>query len=266
MAGVCLPAPAVGGDFYDWHRVGDEFQVVLADVMGKGIPAAIIGAGVRSLMRGASRFNDLETAVNRVAYSIEPDLSETSTFVTMLAARLAPRTGVLSYVDAGHGIAGIVTQQGKAEQFESDGLPLGAPAWEPWRVDQVQLEPGDTFVALSDGALDLFETIEEAREAIRETIVAATTPRSGGHRRRLQQGPPRHRRRHVRRAQEGRADAQAAADPRPGRAHPRSAPGTSGGAGCSRSTGPTGGSRCRWWWPRPIASSTPTSSASPCGA
>ena len=66
--------------------------------------------------------------------------------------------------------------QGKAEQFDSDGLPLGAPAWEPWRAEQVQLEPGDTFVALSDGALDLFETIDEAREAIRETIVAARDP------------------------------------------------------------------------------------------
>jgi serine/threonine protein phosphatase PrpC len=40
----------------------------------------------------------------------------------------------------------------------------------------VTLEPGDTFVALSDGALDLFDTIEEAREAIRETIVAASGP------------------------------------------------------------------------------------------
>jgi len=176
VAGVCLPASAIGGDFYDWHPVGDGFQVVLADVMGKGIPAALIGAGVRSLMRGAARFNDLETAVNRVADSIEPDLTETSTFVTMLAARLDPRTGVLTYVDAGHGIAGIVTHQGKAEQFDSDGLPLGAPAWEPWRAEQVQLEPGDTFVALSDGALDLFETIDEAREAIRETIVNARDP------------------------------------------------------------------------------------------
>ena len=127
-------------------------------------------------MRGASRFNDLETAVNRVAFSIEPDLTETATFVTMLAARLDPFSHVLTYVDAGHGIAGIVTGQGKAEQFESDGLPLGAPAWEPWRAAQVTFEPGDTFVALSDGALDLFETIEEAREAIRETIVSASSP------------------------------------------------------------------------------------------
>ncbi len=175
IAGVCLPAAAVGGDFYDWYAAPDGFQVVIADVMGKGIPAAIIGAGLRSLMRGASRFNDLETTVNRVAFSIEPDLAETSSFVTMLAVRLDPETHVLSYVDVGHGIAGIVRADGKAEQFEGDGLPLGAPAWEPWRADQVTLHPGDTFIALSDGLLDLFDTLEEAREAARETVATATT-------------------------------------------------------------------------------------------
>ena len=175
VAGTCLPAAEVGGDFYDWHTVGDGFQVVLADVMGKGVPAAIIGASVRSLMRGASRFNDLETAVNRVADSIEPDLAETSTFVTMLAARLDPGTHLLRYVDAGHGIAGIVTRDGEARQFEGDGLPLGAPAWEPWRADEVTLEPGDTFIALSDGLLDLFDTIEAAREAARVTVHGAAS-------------------------------------------------------------------------------------------
>ena len=175
VAGVCLPATAVGGDFYDWHMVGDDFQVVLADVMGKGVPAALIGAGVRALMRGASGYNDLEQTVNRVAASVEADLAETSTFVTMLAARLDPVEHVLTYVDAGHGIAGVVTGQGKAEQFESDGLPLGAPAWEPWRAERVVLAPGDTFVALSDGLLDLFGTIEEAREAIRVTIDNASS-------------------------------------------------------------------------------------------
>ncbi len=177
VAGTCLPAAEVGGDFYDWHTVGDGFQVVLADVMGKGVPAAIIGASVRSLMRGASRFNDLETAVNRAAESIEPDLVETSTFVTMLAARLDPETHVLRYVDAGHGIAGIVTRAGEARQFEGDGLPLGAPAWEPWRADEVTLEPGDTFIALSDGLLDLFDTIEQAREAARVTVHRAASAR-----------------------------------------------------------------------------------------
>ncbi len=175
VAGVCLPATAVGGDFYDWQHVSDGFQVVLADVMGKGIPAALIGASLRSLMRGASRFNDLETAVNRAAHVIEDDLAETSTFVTMLAARLDAETHTLSYVDAGHGLAGLVTRQGDAEQFVSEGLPLGAPAWEPWRAQQIVLQPGDTFIALSDGALDLFETIEEARDAARRAVVACTS-------------------------------------------------------------------------------------------
>ena len=109
VAGICLPATAVGGDFYDWHPVKDGFQVAIADVMGKGIPAAIIGASVRSLMRGASRFNDLETSLERVAFSMEDDLAETSTFVTLFGARLDPERHELTYVDAGHGIAGIVT-------------------------------------------------------------------------------------------------------------------------------------------------------------
>ena len=126
-------------------------------------------------MRGASRFNDVEVAVNRAAAAMESDLFETSTFVTLLAARLDPSSGTLTYVDAGHGIAGIVTRDGKAHQFESDGLPLGAPAWEPWRADRVVLEPGDTFIALSDGLLDLFDTIEEAREAARATVASCST-------------------------------------------------------------------------------------------
>jgi hypothetical protein len=175
VAGVCLPASAVGGDFFDWHSVGDDFQVVIADVMGKGIPAAIIGASVRSVLRGASRYNDVEVAVNRAAAALESDLFETSTFVTLLAGRLDPPSGTLTYVDAGHGIAGIVTRDGRAHQFESDGLPLGAPAWEPWRADRVVLEPGDTFIALSDGLLDLFDTLEDAREAARATVESCST-------------------------------------------------------------------------------------------
>ena len=175
VAGVCIPASVVGGDFFDWYPIGRMFQVVLADVMGKGIAAAIIGASVRSLMRGASRYNDVEATVNRVGQTMEADLDETSTFVTMLVGRLDPGSGTLTYVDAGHGIGGIVTREGKAHQFVSDGVPMGVPFADPWRADRVELGPGDTFVALSDGLLDLFPTIEEAREAIREVVVSSSS-------------------------------------------------------------------------------------------
>ncbi|HYO41129.1 MAG TPA: GAF domain-containing SpoIIE family protein phosphatase [Nocardioidaceae bacterium] len=172
VAGVCLPAAAVGGDFYDWHEVDEEFQVSIADVMGKGIPAALIGTSVRSVLRGASRFNDLETAVNRTAVSLESDLSETSTFVTLLAARLDPRQHTLTYVDAGHGIAGVVSATGDVRRLESTGLPLGVPGVDPWHADTLRLEPGDTFICFSDGLLDLFGTLEQAIEAARQTVVS----------------------------------------------------------------------------------------------
>lgn len=175
VAGVCLPASAIGGDFYDWYPVDEALQVVLADVMGKGIPAAILAASVRSLMRGASRFNDVETAVNRVAWAIDADLTETSSFVTLFAARLDPLAHVMTYVDAGHGIAGIVSPDGSVRYLESDGLPLGAPTDGTWRSHQVSIGPGDTFIALSDGLLDLFDTLDEAREAARVTILRSAS-------------------------------------------------------------------------------------------
>lgn len=172
VAGTCIPAAFVGGDFFDWFEVPDGYDFVLADVMGKGVPAGIVAAGVRSALRTSARFNSLERAFNLAAIGLEPDLDEVGSFVTVLAARLNPAEHVLSYVDAGHGIAGVVTADGKAVRFESDGMPLGAPVTEPWRARSTALAPGDTFVCLSDGLLDLFPDIDVAQEAIRETVTS----------------------------------------------------------------------------------------------
>ena len=173
--GRCLPAAAVGGDFYDWYKARDGFQVVIADVMGKGVPAAIIASSVRSLLRGASRFNSLEAALERVAGDMEDDLADTATFVTLLAARVDVDTHQLTYVDAGHGIAGIVRHDGVRVDLESDGLPLGTPRLSPYRAGRVSLHPGDTFVCVSDGLLDLFPGITEAAEALRQTVASSTS-------------------------------------------------------------------------------------------
>jgi serine phosphatase RsbU (regulator of sigma subunit) len=177
VAGACMPAAAVGGDFYDWHEVGPDFQVAIADVMGKGIPAALIGASVRSLLRGASLFNDLEKAVNRTAFCLESDLSETATFVTLFAARLDVERHTLTYVDAGHGIAGVVSATGEVRRIESCGMPLGAPAAEPWRAETLTLAPGDTFVCFSDGLLDLFDSLDQATAAAGKTVLGFRTAR-----------------------------------------------------------------------------------------
>lgn len=169
----CAPAAAVGGDFYDWFSARDGFQIVIADVMGKGVPAAIIASSVRSLLRGASRFNALDAAVNRVADDIESDLADTATFVTLLAARIDLTRHQLTYVDAGHGMGAIVTRTGDRSELHSEGLPLGGPRLSPYEAGAVTIEPGDTFVSVSDGLLDLFPSFSEAAEALRRTVASS---------------------------------------------------------------------------------------------
>ncbi|MET0916525.1 MAG: SpoIIE family protein phosphatase, partial [Jiangellaceae bacterium] len=109
IAGRCVPAAEVGGDFFDWLTLDDGTpQITLADVMGKGIPAALIAASVRAILRGGSLHNGLEAAVNQSALGMEPDLDETGRFVTLFTARIDQATGTVTYVDAGHGLSIIL--------------------------------------------------------------------------------------------------------------------------------------------------------------
>ncbi|HEX8508528.1 MAG TPA: GAF domain-containing SpoIIE family protein phosphatase [Propionibacteriaceae bacterium] len=175
VAGRCYPARHVGGDFYDYYLLGDKLQFSIADVMGKGVPAALVAAGVRSVLRGANRFNDVAEAVNRVAYSLEQDLTETATFVTLFSGRLDPATGALTYVDAGHGLSGIVRHSGAVQQLASLAPPLGAVLGWEWQQQYAELAPGDTFVSVSDGWLDFFETVQDAATAVVRVVLESST-------------------------------------------------------------------------------------------
>jgi len=168
VAGRCTPARSVGGDFYDWYtlRDGASHQVVLGDVMGKGVAAAMIATSVRAVVRGASRFNSLEEAVTRAAYGLEPDLDELGSFVTLFAARLRSGESRIEYVDAGHGLAIVLRSSGESGRLRSRDLPLGTFLGGRWTADFVDLAPGDSLVVVSDGLLDLFDNSEDALAAL----------------------------------------------------------------------------------------------------
>jgi serine phosphatase RsbU (regulator of sigma subunit) len=164
----------VAGDFFDYFMVGDDLQISIADVMGKGIAAAIIAASVRAVLRGATRFIGVAEAVNRVAIDLAPDLADTATFVTLFSARLEP-AGRIAYVDAGHGLSEIVSPSGAVRRLASDRLPLGAVDGSTWREHTTTIGVGDTFVSVSDGLLDYFDTVGDATAAVARSAVAATS-------------------------------------------------------------------------------------------
>jgi hypothetical protein len=171
IAGRCQPAYHVGGDYYDWHLLDDTMlQVTVADVMGKGLPAGVIAAGLRTAMRVTSRSHTLMESVRRTAEGLQDDFNDSGTFATMFTARLRPQQGHLEYVDAGHGLAILVSPGSPTRQLSSRDLPVGAQEKSLWTSHEARLEPGDTMIVVSDGLLDAFADPVEAMRAAEQLV------------------------------------------------------------------------------------------------
>lgn len=169
MATICLPAFMVGGDFYDHYRLRDGIVITVADVMGKGLGAAILSSAVRSSMRGVARVLErfgtrpvgvLDTGMTLTvgAEHLADDFEHTGTFVTSFLAALEFSTGDIDYADAGHGLAAIRRADGTVEPLTSGGgPPLGIFPATTWRSETARLDAGDMLVICSDGLLDLLD-------------------------------------------------------------------------------------------------------------
>lgn len=161
VGGTCKPARAVGGDLVDWHVTGTgDLVVTLGDVMGKGIGAALMMATVRSAIRTAARHHPPARAIAEAARTLDEDLQQTDTLVTLCQASLSPDSGTMRWSDAGHGLMVLVRADGSTERPRAGGLPLGVVTDDSWPERTFVLEPGDCVVAFSDGLLDLFADAE----------------------------------------------------------------------------------------------------------
>jgi serine phosphatase RsbU (regulator of sigma subunit) len=177
VAGACLPSRAVGGDFYDWEELPDgDLVLTVADVMGKGLAAALTTASVRAVLRSAARTAGSEQTLRNAAATLHDDLDRTGTLVTAWHARLSPAVGVLRYCDAGHGLMLVVRGDGSAERPATGGLPLGVFPDGQWVEQTVSLEPGDTVLVFSDGLLDLYDgtlaSLDQIVAAVRDGVDA----------------------------------------------------------------------------------------------
>ncbi|WIB11801.1 PP2C family protein-serine/threonine phosphatase [Curtobacterium sp. MCPF17_052] len=176
VAGTCLPAKSVGGDFFDWYRTENGIAVGLGDVMGKGVGAGLIAAAVRATIRSARTVDDASEALRRASDGLAAEGAGTDvTFTTLFHARIDD-DGSLQWADAGHGLSFILRAAGGVERLRSVDLPLGMGLRDEWATTTGTLEPGDLLISFSDGVLDLFGGRDDAVDSVAELARADRTP------------------------------------------------------------------------------------------
>ncbi len=156
LAATCLPAREVGGDFYDWHEPESGIlTLTLGDVMGKGMPAALLMATMRSTLRALSQQNPPAKTMDLAGRALEIDLDRSGSFMTGFHGRLEVGNRTLTYVDAGHGHAFVRRASGAVEQLPPPrGFPLGLAFGEGYNQGSITLETNDVLVIYSDGLVD----------------------------------------------------------------------------------------------------------------
>lgn len=155
------PARTVGGDFYDYFLLDDgRLGLVIGDVSGKGVPAALFMAVTRTLLRAAAlRGAAPDECLADVNRALHRD-SDTSLFVTLFYAVFDPATGSLTYSNGGHNPPFVLRAGGGVEQLRGHGFPVGALEEVRYRNGQAELRPGDGLFLYTDGVT---EAMDEAR-------------------------------------------------------------------------------------------------------
>lgn len=157
VAAHFAPAREISGDFYDWYPLDrGRLAVTLGDVMGKGLPAAILMATVRAALRSASaQAASVEQGVEMAAGVMAAALEVNQAYATLFHGIFDASSGELQYIDAGHGHARLVRAAGGQELLAERGAPIGLLPENSLLPGKVMLNRGDTLVVFSDGLLDL---------------------------------------------------------------------------------------------------------------
>jgi serine phosphatase RsbU (regulator of sigma subunit)/predicted enzyme related to lactoylglutathione lyase len=172
-AGICIQARQVGGDYYDFLDLGPQrLGLVIGDVVGKGIAAALLMANLQANLRSQcaialDRPQDVLRAVNRLFCENTP----IGGFATLFFAEYEQETGRLRYVNCGH-LCGLILRGNDAvERLDATGTVLGL--FEDWdcEMGERRISAGDTLALYTDGITEAFNNAEE--EFGEERLVAA---------------------------------------------------------------------------------------------
>lgn len=159
------PAKEIGGDFYDFFRLDeDRIGLVIADVSGKGVPAALFMAVSNTLLRSIALTKDNSRECIEELNRLICRVNVNSMFVTVFYGILNHRTGALDYTNGGHNPAYVL--RGKNGELERLGrfpnLVVGGFEDFSYKSESAQLDPGDSLFLYTDGITEAFDAKDEA--------------------------------------------------------------------------------------------------------
>ena len=162
IAFATRPQNSVAGDYYDAFflnpdEAGGKLMVVIADVVGKSIPAALLmatlQASLRTIAGEGAPLVDLVARLNRYACAHSQGGQR---FTTAVLSEYDPQTRRLSYVNAGHNAPILRRSEGLLEKLEVGGMPLGIYCPISYEMGSVELRPGDALIFYTDGVIEAF--------------------------------------------------------------------------------------------------------------
>lgn len=165
IAAIAIPSKDSDGDFVDFFKFDEnKFDLVVGDAMGKGLHAAMVGAGAKNqlsrILWQLSLKNDatvLEPAsvMETLKQALEPGLTQIETYITMIYARFNMPAQEMRFVDAGHTpILWYSTQQDSWHELKGSGVPVGLPTQRAFEQRTIYFTAGDIFLFYSDGLWD----------------------------------------------------------------------------------------------------------------
>ena len=156
------PAREIGGDFYDFFLLEERWLVVtVADVSGKGVPAALFMAVSRTVLRGVAGHTDMPSRMTQANRVLATE-NDACMFVTMFHGVLDLATGVLCYCNAGHNPPYLLRAGGGREALRATGIPFGIDPNVNYQTGETVLASGDGLLLFSDGITDAFNPDGEA--------------------------------------------------------------------------------------------------------
>jgi serine phosphatase RsbU (regulator of sigma subunit) len=174
IAGMMHPARGIGGDYYDYIPIDEHsIQLVIADVAGKGVAAALLmSATAAAVQLEVDQRRDMLQVVSRLNTSIHAVSSHGERYVTLIMAEVDAQNRKLQYVNCGHNPALLFrASTGKVTRMNSSCAPVGMIVGQSCELVTVDLFPGDVLVFYTDGVTEAENRLEEEFGTERLSIV-----------------------------------------------------------------------------------------------